>query len=98
MPPGRTREAFRDELPRLLTDRGMSQRALAGLVGINQSYLSFVLQGRRAPSRRLLEGVAKHLELPPDYFREYREAVVVEQVRADPDLLDRVYARITRGG
>lgn len=75
----------------------MSQRALASLVGVNQSYLTFVLQGQRSPSRRLLEGTARALELPADYFREYREAVVTERVRADPDMLDRVYALVTRG-
>lgn len=96
MPSRRTQESFRDELPRLLADRGMSQRSLAKLVGVNQSYLTFVLQGRRAPSRRLLDGVAKALDLPTDYFREYREAIVVDRVKADPKLLDRVYELVSR--
>jgi transcriptional regulator with XRE-family HTH domain len=76
----------------------MSQRALAGLVGVNQSYLTFVLQGRRTPSRRLLEGAAKQLELPLDYFREYRVAVVIERVKSDSKLLDRAYALVKRVG
>jgi transcriptional regulator with XRE-family HTH domain len=96
MPPRRTQEAFRDELPRLLVERGLSQRDLARRVGVNQSYLSFVIQGRRAPSRRLLSGVTKHLDLPADYFREYREAVVWDRVKSDPDLLDRVYGLVMR--
>jgi transcriptional regulator with XRE-family HTH domain len=94
----RTQEAFRDELPRLLEMRGMSQRALAGQVGVNQSYLTFVLHGRRAPSRRLLEGAARALGLPADYFREYREAAVIDRVKRDPVLLDRVYGLIQRPG
>lgn len=96
MPPRRTEEAFRVELPGLLRDRGMSQRSLARYVGVNQSYLTFVLQGRRTPSRRLLEGAAKALGLPPDYFREYREAIVIERLKADAKLLDRVYALVMR--
>jgi transcriptional regulator with XRE-family HTH domain len=76
----------------------MSQRALAGLIGFNQSYLSSVQQGRRAPSRRLLEGVSQHLDLPVDYFREYREAVVHDSVKTDLDLLDRVYRMVIRAG
>jgi len=91
MPPQRAQDSFRAELPRLLADRQMSQRELARQVGVNQSYLSFVLRGRRMPSRRLLEGTAKTLGLPIDHFREYREAVVIERLKADPDLLDRVY-------
>jgi transcriptional regulator with XRE-family HTH domain len=98
MPRRRTQDAFRDELPRLLADRGISQRTLARGLDVNQSYLSFVLQGRRPPSRRLLEGAAKALELPADYFREAREAIVIERVKRDPVLLDRVYALITRAG
>jgi len=74
----------------------MSQRRLAAAVGLNQSYLTFVLKGQRAPSRRLLEGTAKELGLAVDYFREYREMVVIERVKSDPALLNRVYALVTR--
>jgi len=70
----------------------MSRRELARRIGLNPAYLSFVLQGRRAASRRLLEGVASVLELPADYFREYRELVVIETIKRDPDLLERAYA------
>jgi transcriptional regulator with XRE-family HTH domain len=94
--PRRTEVPFREELPRLLAGERMSLRELSRRIGINQSYLTSVLQGRRAPSRRLLEGAASALELPHDYFREYREAVVVERVRADPQLRERVYALLGR--
>lgn len=71
-------------------------RELARRIGVNQSYITFVMQGRRSPSRKLLEGTAEALGLPPDYFREYREAVVLERIKADPRLLDRVYALVTK--
>jgi transcriptional regulator with XRE-family HTH domain len=92
----RTQERFRDELPRLLAEHGMSQRALARSVGVNQSYLTFVLKGRRVPSRRLVEGATEALQLPSEYFPEYREAVVADRLKADPALLDRVYGLVTR--
>jgi transcriptional regulator with XRE-family HTH domain len=98
MPPRRTQAAFREELPRLLAEREMSGRALAGAIGVNQSYLTFVLQGRRAPSRRLLEGTAKALKLPADHFREYREMIVVDALKNDAELLDRVYGMVKRKG
>jgi transcriptional regulator with XRE-family HTH domain len=96
MPQRRTEKAFRDDLPRLLAERGLSQRRLAQLVGLNQSYVTLVLKGRRAPSMRLLRGATDALELPMDYFREYREAVVIEHVKADAAMLERVYQLITR--
>ena len=92
-----TQSSFRDELPRLLAERGISQRELARRVGVNQSYLTFVRQGRRAPSRKLLEGAATALDLQVEYFREYREAVVIEQLRADPGVVDRLYRLVRRG-
>jgi transcriptional regulator with XRE-family HTH domain len=87
---------FRDELPRLLEAKTMSARQLAAAVGVDQSYLVAVLAGRRSPSRRLLEGTAAALGLPAEYFREYREAVVLEQIKIDPDLLDRCFNLIRR--
>jgi transcriptional regulator with XRE-family HTH domain len=98
MPPQRwTQGSFREELPRLLAERKMSQRELARRVGVNQSYLTFVLQGRRAPSRKLLEGTAAAIDLHVEYFREFREAVVIERLRADPGVVDRLYRLVMRG-
>ena len=98
MPQRWTRAPFREELPRLLAEREMSQRELARRIGVNQSYLTFVLKGARTPSRRLLEGASKVLELPLEYFREYRETIVIERVRADPDVVDRLYRLVRRIG
>jgi len=69
----------------------MSARELARQIGINQSYLSLVTSGRRAPSRKMLTAASKALGLPADYFREAREAIVLEKIKGDPRLLDRVY-------
>jgi transcriptional regulator with XRE-family HTH domain len=92
----RTQRRFLEEVPALLAEHGISARELARRVGVDQSYLAFVIGGRRSPSRRLLEGAAAALGLPPDYFREYREAIVLERIKADPALLDRIYALVTK--
>lgn len=98
MPLPSTHLTFRDELPRLLRERSLTQRELARRVGVNPSYITFVLNAKRAPSRKLLEATARALDLPPDYFRETRESIVLERLRADPPLLDRVYRLVTRAG
>jgi transcriptional regulator with XRE-family HTH domain len=81
------------ELPRLLAERGLSARALAREAGINQSYLSRVLRrvDYKTPSPELVRRTALALGLPEDYFAEYRESFVIERIKRDPKLRDRLY-------
>jgi transcriptional regulator with XRE-family HTH domain len=94
-----TNTPFVDEVPRLLIERGLSIRALARQVEISDPHLSRVL--RRADyktvSGDLARRVALALDLPADYFPEYRAAVAVERIRNDPVFRDRVYAQARRG-
>jgi transcriptional regulator with XRE-family HTH domain len=93
----RTQRVFREELPHLLAERRLSQRELARQIGVNASYLTFIRQGKRRPSKGLLEGAAQALGLSPEYFREYRELVIAERINDDAELLDQIYAIVTRG-
>jgi transcriptional regulator with XRE-family HTH domain len=92
----RAPERISEALPRVLGEQGISARELARRIGINQSYLLLVVSGRRAPSRQLLATASKALVLPPDYFREAWEAVVLERITANPRLLDRVYGLVRK--
>ena len=95
--PTRTKKPFVEELPRLLEERGMSLRGLGREAGVSGAYLSSLLRGvarTKAPSADLVRRVAHALDLPPDYFVEYREAVVVERIRSDPRLRDELYDRL----
>lgn len=93
----RTEAPFREELPRLLQERGLSIRQLAGLAEVEPSHLSRLLRGadyRKTPSADLLRRIAVALRLPEDYFPEFREAAVIEAVRLDPQLRERIYRRL----
>ncbi|HEX8105751.1 MAG TPA: helix-turn-helix transcriptional regulator [Solirubrobacteraceae bacterium] len=93
----RTDQAFAVEVPRLLEEHGMSLRQLAGAVDVQPSHLSRLLRGadyRKTPSSDLMGKVAMAFGLPTDYFAEYREAAVVEAVRRDPELRERIYRRL----
>ena len=83
-------------MPRLLRDRGMSLRALARQVGISDSHLSRVL--RRADYKKaspeLTARVAVALQLPEDYFPEFREAYVLDRVKSDSKLRNDLYAQL----
>ena len=72
----------------------MSLRSLAQEVGgVDHSYLSRMLRGSAPVHVGHAERIARYLELPPDYFPEIREGRVLDAVRADPKLRDKVYGR-----
>jgi transcriptional regulator with XRE-family HTH domain len=93
-----TVRALREELPDLLSERGLSIRGLARELGINDSFLTRVLKGTKSPSADLTRRITKTLGLPPGYFVEDREAAVIDAVRADPRLRDRLYAELRQHG
>jgi transcriptional regulator with XRE-family HTH domain len=76
----------------------LSMRQFADLVGISNPYLSQIERGLREPSERVLEGIAKSLQISVDALREQAGMVVgaeeqvspvVEAIRADPKLTGR---------
>jgi transcriptional regulator with XRE-family HTH domain len=89
---------FTEELPRLLRERGMSLRALAAMLGISDSHLSRVVRRAdyKTPSADLTKRVAVALGLPSDYFPEFREAYVLEQIKSDSRLRNDLYVRLSR--
>jgi transcriptional regulator with XRE-family HTH domain len=101
VPASRTSKTVAEELPRLLEQHGVSLRALADAVGVNQSYLSRILgsndpDAARGASAKLAAAVAEYFDLPQDYFGEYRQAIVQDAIAADPKLRDRVYDSLKR--
>ena len=95
----RTQRPFAQELPKLLRERQMSIRQLSRQTGVGNAHLSRLLRGvgyRTKPSKELARRVAEALELEPDYFLEYREAVVIEAVRSQPKLREELYDQLTK--
>lgn len=76
----------------------MSIRALAAAVGVSDSHLSRVLRRAdyKTPSTDLTKRVAETLGLPSDYFPEFREAYVIERIKGDPKLRNRLYQQLKR--
>jgi transcriptional regulator with XRE-family HTH domain len=74
----------------------MSQRALARAVGVTDAHLSRVLRqvNYKTPSPELTRRVATALGLPNDFFVEFREAFVVEEVRRNARLREELYRRL----
>ena len=92
-----TTAPFEKELPRLLQERALTLRSLARqLGGIDHAYLSRMIAGKTAVNAHHAERIARHVGLPADYFREVREAAVVEAVRSNPTLVDTIYSRYVK--
>lgn len=93
-----TEAPFAEELPRLLAERRLSLRAFARKLAVSDSHLSRVVRGvdSKRPSAELVERAAEALDLPPDYFPEFREFLVLERIRSDPKLRNRLYAKFKR--
>jgi transcriptional regulator with XRE-family HTH domain len=94
----RTDKRFADEVPRLLRERGLSIRALARASGVTDAHLSRVLRGAnyKSASPDLARRVAVALNLPKDYFPEYREGFVIDRIKRDPKLRDRLYEQLSK--
>lgn len=92
----RTQTPFHIAFPLILRERGLSLRELGRRVDVDPSYLSRVRQGKKRVAADLVMRVAEALGLPTEYFPEAREALVIEAIRADPDLRERLFRRISR--
>ena len=96
MPRQRTNERFSDVLPALLAKRGVSLRELSRRLGMDPTYLSRIRRGQKRLPPDLPSRVAVSLGLPKDFFPETREALIMEALRQDPGLRERLYKRVVR--
>jgi transcriptional regulator with XRE-family HTH domain len=67
--------------------------------GVDPSHLSKVMRqaSYKTPSAALAEKVARALNLPSDYFPEYREAVLLARMKSDPELRDSLFDELGLG-
>jgi plasmid maintenance system antidote protein VapI len=84
-------------LQELLDARGMKVIELADITGASRGHLSRVIRrdGKRV-SGDLAGRIAVALGLPQDFFVEYREAVVLEAIRKDGRLRERLYKSLSK--
>jgi transcriptional regulator with XRE-family HTH domain len=96
----RRRRRFSDEpfgptVERLMTETGITYRALADKTGLSAGYLNHLVHGNRpVPSTDVVRTLAEALGVEPEHFREYRLRVITERLEAMPELIDRLYKRL----
>jgi transcriptional regulator with XRE-family HTH domain len=96
----RRRRRFSDEpfgptVEHLMTETGVTYRALAERTGLSAGYLNHLVHGNRpVPSNDVVRTLADALAVEPEHFREYRLRVITDRLEAMPELIDRLYKRL----
>ena len=79
-----------------MADTGTTYRALAERTELSAGYLNHLVHGNRpVPSDDVIETLAAALGVEPEHFREYRLRVITERLEAMPELIDRLYRRLS---
>ena len=89
-------QAFRDAVADLLDARGWSQRDLSAIVGVDPAHICRLLKrgSRLRATPELIARVARAFEVEPEFFVEYREWCVLEAVRGNPTLRERLFGML----
>jgi transcriptional regulator with XRE-family HTH domain len=89
-------EPFGPSIERLMADSGLTYRGLASKTQLSAGYLNHLVHGNRpVPSTEIVERLAAALEVEPEHFREYRLRVITDRLEEKPDLIDRLYKRLS---
>jgi len=89
-------ETFGPTIERLMADTGLTYRGLAARTQLSAGYLNHLVHGNRpVPSKDVVERLARALDVEPEHFREYRLRVITDRLEAKPDLIDRLYKRLS---
>ena len=89
-------EPFGPAVERLMNETGVTYRALAARTGLSAGYLNHLVHGNRpVPSNDVVETLAKSLDVEAEFFREYRVRVITDKLETMPELVDRLYRRLS---
>src|SRR4051795_13290394 len=94
------RRAYSDDglgptMERLMTETGLTYRALADKTNLSAGYLNHLVHGNRpVPSNDVVQNLAAALGVEPEHFREYRLRVITERLESMPEMIDRLYKRL----
>src|ERR1700760_4338699 len=89
-------EQFGLAIERLMNETGVTYRGLAAKTGLSAGYLNHLVHGNRpVPSNDVGKRLAHSLGVEPEHFREYRLRVITERLERMPDLVDRLYRRLS---
>lgn len=87
---------FGETVEALMTEKGLTYRALADKTKLSAGYLNHIVHGNRpVPSNDVIAKLAKALGVKAEHFREYRIRVITDRLEKAPELIDRLYKRMS---
>jgi transcriptional regulator with XRE-family HTH domain len=91
-----SKQPFGESVHALMAENGTTYRSLAERTGLSAGYLNHLVHGNRpVPSSEVMTSLAKALGVEPDHFREFRVRAITERLETRPDLVDRLYRRLS---
>src|SRR3954453_16409412 len=82
-------------MERLMTETGLTYRALADKTDLSAGYLNHIVHGNRpVPSNDVLDRLATAFGVKSEHFREYRIRAITDKLEQLPELVDRLYKRL----
>jgi transcriptional regulator with XRE-family HTH domain len=89
-------EPFGSTMERLMEEKGVTYRGLGAETGLSAGYLNHLVHGNRpVPSDEVVERLAGALGVEPEHFLEYRVRKITERLERMPELVDRLYRRLS---
>ncbi len=89
-------EPFGPTMRRLMAETGVTYRSLAEKTDLSAGYINHVVHGNRpVPSDEHMRSLAGALGVEPEHFIEYRVRVITERLEKMPDLVDRLYRKLS---
>ena len=89
-------DSFGPAVERLMNETGVTYRAMAARTGLSAGYLNHLVHGNRpVPSDDVIAELAEALGVAPEHFREVRVRRISEKLEQMPELIDRLYRRLS---
>jgi transcriptional regulator with XRE-family HTH domain len=91
--PERSSLRFGPALHEILEERGLTLRGIANRIHVDHAYLSRLARGvgGRRPGPKMMRRLTRELNLPDDFFWEYRLEAVLQQLEEEIQLVDDLY-------
>jgi transcriptional regulator with XRE-family HTH domain len=87
---------FNQALKEIIEKNKIKLRSLANKTNLDFTYFSKLKNREKHPPIRTIEIISKGLNIPPEYFLEYRIYKIKELLLENPELTDEILSYINR--
>ncbi len=82
---------FGTALKEIIEEKKIKLRSLANKTNLNYSYFSKLKKRESPPPISTIELISKGLDIPPEYFMEYRIYKIEKILKKNPHLINKTY-------